>query len=161
MQEQVNDKAVSLSVQTAKFTGKKFEQLILHLLNSMKKQKNSRDSPVVHKGKQTVKQLIGQNAGIANIEIGSESIRKFEKIARKYGVDFSITKDASAKPPKFSVFFKPRDKDALMSAFTEYNNKVIQKPKKPSLISQLKKNLELVKNKVVDRVKNKDKGLER
>ena len=37
-------------------------------------------------GKQTVKQLIGQNQGVSNIEITDPSIKEFEKIARKYGV---------------------------------------------------------------------------
>ena len=34
----------------------------------------SRDSPVTPKGKQTVKQLIGQNQGVSNIEINDPSI---------------------------------------------------------------------------------------
>ena len=45
----------------------------------------SRDAPVVPHGKQTVKQLVGQNQGISNIEITDPSIKEFEKIARKYG----------------------------------------------------------------------------
>ena len=36
-------------------------------------------------GKQTVKQLVGQNQGVSNIEITDPSIKEFEKIARKYG----------------------------------------------------------------------------
>ena len=41
----------------------------------------SRDAPVVPHGKQTVKQLVGQNQGISNIEITDPSIKEFEKIA--------------------------------------------------------------------------------
>lgn len=44
-------------------------------------------------GKQTVKQLIGQNQGVSNLEITDPSIREFEKIARKYGVDYAVKKD--------------------------------------------------------------------
>ena len=39
----------------------------------------SRDAPVVPHGKQTVKQLVGQNQGISNIEITDPSIKEFEK----------------------------------------------------------------------------------
>ena len=131
-------------------------------MRSMSKSKSSRDSPKIHKsGKQTVKQLLGQGAGIENIEIKDASVKKFERIARKYGVDFEIKKDTREETPKFVIFFKPRDKDALMAAFNEYGKKLIKTPKKPSLLSSLHKNITLVKNKAVDRVRNKDKGLER
>ena len=39
------------------------------------------DAPVIPHGKQTVKQLIGQNQGVSNIEITDPSIKEFEKIA--------------------------------------------------------------------------------
>ena len=52
--------------------------------------KKARD-PAVH-GKQSVKQLLGQNQGATNVEIDKESIRDFEKLAKKYGVDFAVRK---------------------------------------------------------------------
>ena len=67
-------------------------------------------------GKQTVKQLIGQNQGVSNIEITDPSIKEFEKIARKYGVDYAVKKDRSSSPPKYLIFFKGRDADALTAA---------------------------------------------
>ena len=63
----------------------------------LNKQK-SRDSPIISKGKQTVKQLVGQNQGVSNIEITDPSIKEFEKIARKYGVDYAVKKDRSTSP---------------------------------------------------------------
>ena len=66
----------------------------------------SRDTPVIPHGKQTVKQLIGQNQGVSNIEITDPSIKEFEKIARKYGVDYAVKKDRSSSPPKYLIFFK-------------------------------------------------------
>ena len=161
MQEQVNEKTVALTVKSAKFTGQMFERAIVQLWRSMKQEQKPRDSPTVYKGRQTVKQLVGQGAGVQNIEINDASIKKFERIADKYGVDFAIKKDTSEKTPKFLVFFKSRDADALTAALSEYNAKIIKTPKKPSLLSALHKNIELVKNTVVDRAKNKDKNLER
>lgn len=63
--------------------------------------KKARD-PAVH-GKQSVKQLLGQNQGATNVEIDKESIRDFEKLAKKYGVDFAVRKDKSVDPPRFLV----------------------------------------------------------
>lgn len=59
-------------------------------------------------GKQTVKQLIGQNQGVSNIEITDPSIKEFEKIARKYGVDYAVKKDRSSSPPKYLMEEKER-----------------------------------------------------
>ncbi len=81
-------------------------------------------------GKQTVKQLIGQNQGVSNIEITDPSIKEFEKIARKYGVDYAVKKDRSSSPPKYLIFFKGRDADALTAAFTEYTGKKVRKAQK-------------------------------
>ena len=62
------------------------------------------------KGKQSVKELVGQGAGVTNIEISDKNIKSFESIARKYGVDFAVKKDNTEKPPKYLVFFKGREK---------------------------------------------------
>ena len=55
--------------------------------------------PKTHKGKQTVKQPVGQGAGVTNIEITDNNIKAFESVARKYGVDFALKKDAATNPP--------------------------------------------------------------
>ena len=64
---------------------------------------------------------------ISNIEITDPSIKEFEKIARKYGVDYAVKKDRSSSPPKYLIFFKGRDADALTAAFTEYTSKKVKK----------------------------------
>ena len=113
----------------------------------LQKQK-SRDTPVIPHGKQTVKQLIGQNQGVSNIEITDPSIKEFEKIARKYGVDYAVKKDRSSSPPKYLIFFKGRDADALTAAFTEYTGKKVRKAEKterPSVLAKLSQFKELVK----------------
>ena len=113
-------------------------------------------------GRQTVKQLIGQNQGVSNIEITDPSIKEFEKIARKYGVDYAVKKDRSSSPPKYLIFFKGRDADALTAAFTEYTYKKVRKTAKserPSVLEKLNQFKELVKHAVLDR--NKRRELER
>ena len=116
-------------------------------------------SPVTPKGKQTVKQLIGQNQGVSNIEINDPSIKDFERIARKYGVDYAVKKDRSASPPKYLIFFKGRDADALTAAFSEYTQKKVKKAdrsERPSVLAKLAQFKELLKNTVVDRSRRKE-----
>jgi hypothetical protein len=112
------------------------------------------------KGKQTVKQLVGQAHGVTNIEISDKNIKAFESIARKYGVDFAVKKDATENPPKWLVFFKGRDTDAITAAFKEYSAKQLTKgADKPSMLGMLRDLMEKVKNQVLDITKNKDRGL--
>ena len=107
-------------------------------------------------GKQTVKQLIGQNQGVSNLEITDPSIREFEKIARKYGVDYAVKKDRSTMPPKYMIFFKARDADALTAAFTEYSAQKVKKASRPSVLAKLNHFKELVKNAVKDKTRKKE-----
>ena len=91
------------------------------------RKEKKREGPVKPCGKQSVKQLVGQNQGVSNIEITDKNIKDFERIARKYGVDFALKKDKTGDIPKYLVFFKARDADALTAAFKEYTPKVRKK----------------------------------
>ena len=97
MQEEVENRTLTLVVSGTKFTGRLFKAAICKYLAHRKEKKlrkqRIRDAPVKPQGKQTVKQLIGQNQGVSNIEITDPSIKEFEKIARKYGVDYAVKKD--------------------------------------------------------------------
>ena len=163
MQEVVENRTLTLVVSGTKFTGRLFKAAISKYMAHRREKKlekqRSRDSPVTPKGKQTVKQLIGQNQGVSNIEINDPSIRDFERIARKYGVDYAVKKDRSASPPKYLIFFKARDADALTAAFTEYTGKKVKKAEKterPSVLAKLAQFKELLKNTVVDRSRRKE-----
>ena len=163
MQEEVENRTLTLIVSGTKFTGRLFKAAISKYMAHRREKKlvkqRSRDSPVTPKGKQTVKQLIGQNQGVSNIEINDPSIRDFERIARKYGVDYAVKKDRSALPPKYLIFFKARDADALTAAFSEYTQKKVKKAdrsERPSVLAKLAQFKELLKNTVVDRSRRKE-----
>lgn len=156
MQEEVENRSVTLAINTAKLTGRTLKNAILKFLEAQKNKSRDSPDPTPH-GKQTVKQLAEQNQGMSNIEVTDKNIKSFERVAKKYGVDFAIKKDKSATPPKYLVFFKARDADALTAAFTEFTAKTVRKAEKPSVLAQLKKFTELVKNAVTDKVKNRNK----
>ena len=61
------------------------------------------------------------------------------RLPRKYGVDYAVKKDRSSSPPKYLIFFKGRDADALTAAFTEYTSKKVkkaQKTERPSILRE-------------------------
>ena len=160
MQEEVENRTLTLIVSGTKFTGRLFKAAISKYMAHRREKKlnkqRGRDSPVTPKGKQTVKQLIGQNQGVSNIEITDPSIKAFEKIARKYGVDYAVKKDRSCSPPKYLIFFKARDADALTCAFSEYTNRKMKTIQRPSVLAKLNQFKELIKNAVVNRTKRKE-----
>jgi hypothetical protein len=50
-------------------------------------------------------------------------------------VDFALKKDSSEAPPKWYVFFKTKNADALQAAFSEYTKaNYVGKKEKPSLL---------------------------
>lgn len=145
MQEEVENKSVAISIKATKLTANVLKAALLKALEEMeKKQKN----PKIYKGKQSVKHLVRQGAGVSNIEITDGNIKSFEKVARKYGIDFALKKDASTQSPRYLVFFKSKDADALTAAFREYSGKVVksQSKEKPSIRKQLSKLQEVVKD---------------
>ena len=119
----------------------------------LKQQRN----PRAPHGKQSVKSLVKQGVGVQNIEITDKNIRSFQSVARKYGVDYALKKDTSSQPPRYLVFFKARDTDALTAAFREFSGKQLKRNKKPSILVQLKKFQEQMVNH--DRARNRAKNV--
>lgn len=160
MQEEIENKSIALSIKTAKLTANVLKAALLKALAEMEKtQKN----PKVYKGKQSVKQLVRQSAGVSNIEITDGNIKSFERVARKYGVDFALKKDSTTQPPRYLVFFKSRDADALTAAFAEYSGKVVkrQSQEKPSIRRQLTQLQEVVRKMTQSLSRNKQQEVSR
>ena len=157
IQEEVENKTIALTINGAKLTGRMLRSAIAKYLAHRKEVKmhKARASPVIPHGKQAVKQLVGQGQGVSNIEITDPSIKEFDRIARKYVVDYAIKRNRSSSPPKFLIFFKSKDASAITAAFTEYAGKKIQRAKKPSLRQKLAHFKSLVKKPVMNREKRK------
>ena len=155
MLEEVESKTVTLAVNTSKMTARVLKSAISKYL-AYRKEK-ARAGPVKRCGKQTLKQLVRQNQGVSNIEITDNNIKDFERVARKYGVDFAVKKDKTEEKPKYIVFFKARDADAITSAFQEYTRKSADREKRPSVLRQLRAVAEKVQNKVRERTHERAK----
>ena len=93
-----------------------------------------------------------------SIDITEKNIKSFERVAKKYGIDFALKKNPGKG--EYYVFFKARDDDAMQAAFAEYAAKTVQRkaPEKPSVLQQLSHFKETVKNMARDTAKNRDKG---
>jgi len=155
--DQINEKSVALVIQGSKLTCKMLAKAMATFLTRDKNAKQKVNEPI--HGKQSVKQLTRQGVGVSNIEITDKNIKSFEKIARKYGVDFAVKKDRTTIPPKWLVFFKGRDADVVTSAFKEFSAKQLKKTTaKPSVIAAMRNLMSKVKSQVIDKTKNKHRG---
>ena len=120
-----------------------------------------------HLGRQSLKQLASQNAGLANIEISDKNIKAFSRVAKKYHVDFALKKDTAAEQPRYLVFFKSRDADAITAAFQEFASRKISREEKPSIRERLtqakEQTAEKAEHRTIDRekVKVKDRSVQR
>lgn len=160
MQEEIENRTVNLAISTTKLTARGIIRLAAKRLAYIKRK--SREAALKNEkpdGRQTIQQLIGQNQGVTNIDISQTDLKGFEKYARKYDVDYAITKDKSVFPPKYLVFFKARDADAMTAAFNAYSAEVLAKSKRPSTLSKLHKLIDAVKS-IPTKVTSRDKQRE-
>ena len=135
-QEEVENKVCQLAVQTTKLT---VNEMIKALESYTRHLKNSWQMPREPRGKQTVKQLIGQGQGVSSIPVADTGLRDFHRIAKKYGVDFAIVKDKGQLPVRYTVFFKAKDSDAITQVLKEYSEKQMKNKEKKSVRLILKK----------------------
>ena len=154
MQDEVRDKSVALVIRVGKEGGRLTADLLKAAMRDYMRRAQAHKTP---HGKQSVKQLVGQDAGVQSIEITDKNIKSFERVARKYGVDFALKKDSAEG--KYFVFFKARDADAITAAFSEYANKSIKRNRdKPSLHAELEHFKEVAKSTQRDTEKHREQG---
>ena len=152
MQEDIEQRTISVTVQASKLTGRVLKAAIAAVLQKMEQERNT---PNV--GRNSMKRLTARDPGANTIEVTGR-IRSFERYARKHQVRYHIEKEVGTDPPKWTVYFKANQADALTAAFKEYTRKDLARTQRPSLLSQLHKFKELAQALGRDRVKNKEHG---
>lgn len=152
MQEEIEQRTVSVTIQAAKLSGRVLKAAIAAALRKMEQERNT---PKV--GRNTMKRLAGRDGGMNTIEV-SGRIRSFERYARKHQVRYHIEKEVGVNPPRWTVYFKANQADALTAAFKEYTKKDLSRESRPSMLAKLHKFKELAQALGKDRVKNKEHG---
>ena len=162
MQEEVSSKAIVLIVDGARMSEQVLEKALRAYLDARKNQPSK-----IYRGKQSLKHLARQNAGLANIEISDKNIKSFTHVAKKYHVDFALKKDTTAEQPRYLVFFKSRDADAITAAFQEFASRRMGREEQSSIRERLAQAKEQAEKKpehrTIDRekVKVKDRSVQR
>ena len=146
MQEEMNEKTVSLIIRGTKVTAVVLKDAMkMFLRQTSNRGPNGRDGKgtsdkqkqVSQTGKTSLRKMMKEGSELSNIEISDENIKSFEKIARKYSMQFSLMKDKSHDPPRYLVFFKARDVNVMQAAFREYTGVTLNRKTRPSIRKKL------------------------
>ncbi len=156
VQEEINSKQIALIGKGTYITYQWFAKLIKEY---QAQQKTAKIADLAPHGKQTVEELAKQGQGMTALDLNDADLRSFERIMKKYGVDFAIMTDKKTAPPTHTVFFKGKDSGAINKAFDDVAKSLTKKNTRPSVLAELRKNIEIVRNSVFEKVKSKDKEL--
>ena len=167
MQEEVENKVVVLISNCSRLTAQELRRALEKVLAKAKnakaerkqekklakRQSKDRTDREPH-GKMTVKELAAKDRGMQSIEVNDTNIGSFNRVARKYGIDFAPFKVKGEN--RFLVFFKAPDTDAMTAAFTEYTQKQVKKASRPSILQKLELFKAQIKHPKKDKTRHKE-----
>lgn len=142
MQEEVTEKTIALCIKGGKITAQILKAALLKLLSKMEKKKRQakgEKSQCEKSGKQSIKSLQKSGAQITNIVVTDNNIKSFDRVARKYGIDYSLKKVEQDGKTEYMVFFKAKDVDVMTASFKEYTSETLKKQKRESVRQKLEK----------------------
>jgi hypothetical protein len=160
LHEEIAKESLQLGAKVAKLTAGEIRKAIEKLLAELKRQAaqpQHKNIPTVKHGKQSLKELSAQNAGLSSIELNNPHLRRLNREMKRCGIDFSPVKTGKGE---YLLFFKGRDADAMTHAFNQSTKGLVKQAEKPSL----RKTLAAFKEKAAelnagrDKVKDRSKG---
>lgn len=133
MQEEIERRTVALSVNATKLTGRALAKILASVVRKIQKDYRNGQIP---QGRQSVKKLMNHGVSTKSIDLSRDS-KLFDRVARKYNVDYAFHKTG---PNKYLLFFKAGQADAITACFGEYSRLVLNRGKNrhPSILEQLK-----------------------
>ena len=137
----MENKSVALSIKCGKLTASVLAKAMRAAYRQIQK---ARDAP----GKMSMKQL-SKGGCLSEVDITHDNIKAFDPIARKYGIRYSLQKDATAEPPLWRVYFRAKDADSMTAAFREFSASVLNRDRdRPSVREAMRDLSEKVRNAV-------------
>jgi len=143
LQEQVERESLAISVNATKLTGRVLAKVAKFALEKAKEKYAESQTP---HGRQSVKKLMNHGVATNSIELdgGKNETELFDRMARKYNVDYAFHK---VDEGKYLLFFKSNQADAITACFSEYSQRVMSRGTgKPSILKQLEKFADLIKS---------------
>ena len=150
MQDEVNEKTMALCIKGGKISAQLLKAALTKLLSEIEKKKQQSKKMGgqnrCKRGKQSIKSLQQSGAQLTNIVVTDNNIKSFDRVARKYGIDYSLKKVEREGKTEYLVFFKAKDVDVMTAAFKEYTSETLKKQKRESVRQKLERVKEELSN---------------
>ncbi len=148
--EEISRSTIAISVWASKLTARG----LAYALGEAAKKIRKSQAP---QGKQTVKQLLRHGGEASAIDLPGR-VKDFDRVARRWGVDYAIKR---VEKGKYLLFFKAKQADAITGCFSEYSRRMMNRgrDRRVPLREQLKRAQKLVRNQ--PRQKERTKEAER
>ena len=155
MQEEIENKLVVMIENCTKLTARELRQALEKVLARVKNRTPIQTQKAAEPhGRMTVKELAAKDKGMQSIEVNDTNIGSFNRVARKYGIDFAPFKVKGEN--RYMVFFKAPDTDAMTAAFTEYTQRQVKKASRPSILQKLELFKAQIKHPKKDKTRHKE-----
>lgn len=181
MQEDIENRTLNLVITTSRLSARALMDGLRQFTNNaqarsrLKKEAHSRKQMVKIEskmrqaeqkkaegphGKQSVKQLIRHSNGVRQMPVSGTHLKEFQRVLKKYGVDFALVKDSHGEKPRYLAFFKAKDEDVLTNVLRECTARQLGEKtrKRPSMLAEMRKLKDLVA-KTPKKHLNKEKDL--
>ena len=120
--EDVSRRTIALSIRTGKLSARVLAYALRAAGRKIQKEHRAHQTP---HGRQSVKKLMAHGVATNSIEL-TEAPKEFDRVARKWNVDYAFYKTG---PDKYLLFFKSGQADAITACFSEYSRRVLDKAK--------------------------------
>ena len=151
MQEEIDNRAIALSVKTSKLTALALYKTLAFVVRGIQKRHKKALTP---RGRQSVRKLMKHGVATNTIPLDGDT-RLFDMVARKWKVDYSFHKTGH---DKYLLLFKSGQADAITAAFSEYTKLYMRraKSKRPPILEQLKKHEEKSRQRPREHERNRE-----
>ena len=145
--EEISRSTIAISVRASKLTARG----LAYALGEAAKKIRKSQAP---QGKQTVKQLLRHGGEASAIDLPGRA-KDFDRVARRWGVDYAIKR---VEKGKYLLFFKAKQADAITGCFSEYSRRMMNRgrDRRVSLREQLKRAQELVRDQLRQKERTKE-----
>jgi hypothetical protein len=138
--EDAERRSIAVSLTAAKLTGRTLAKALQAAMRKIQQERQNAQTP---EGRQSVKKLMNHRVSTNAIPLDGDT-RLFDRMARKYNVDYAFHKTG---PKKYLLFFKAGQADAITQCFAEYTKRAMRKSRKQSALGEMGRHTEDINRK--------------
>lgn len=120
--EDVSRRTIAVYVKTGKLTARALAYALRAVGRKIAKEHRKAQAP---QGKQSARKLLRQAGDTSGMELPGDP-RQFDRVARRWGVDYAIR---PVEKGKYLLLFKAKQADAITGCFMDYSRRVLNRGK--------------------------------